>query len=354
MDQQTLFIAFTGPQIDQPDAISKIAEGYECWNLNRFDLDNFIGEIQRRIPPVNKNVQLLYRFDAAQPRDPFGIGDEHFAVSSWGLLLPGEVTDVVVDAYPETLFLLNLYSPYFLYPVFFATTKGIIRPDHNKRRELYAHDQNQAARFARPEFVEFFGEMITEAGYGSWNAKRTAGWHKEDWRLFVACHLFSELKAFENSKYPITWQRESADMATILEALFTAGGDENTEIGYRLRKRAAALMGSRLPTVDQDIKKLYGERSSFVHGSFFRKIAKQAKVKDGLAELPLPPFEDLYGQKESVRRTLIAYLYLNKIHRSTEEFDGFDTVMDLLEAAIIDVDLRIKVRHHVDHILALC
>jgi len=44
-----------------------------------------------------------------------------------------------------------------------------------------------------------------------------ARWDKEEWRLFVACSLFTELRSYENKKCPFTWQRESADMATILE-----------------------------------------------------------------------------------------------------------------------------------------
>ncbi len=65
-------------------------------------------------------------------------------------------------------------------------------------------------------------------------------------------------------------QRESADMATILEALFTAGTGENTEIGYKLRKRVAAMLAFQFPSIEKEIKDLYKQRSAFVHGSFFR------------------------------------------------------------------------------------
>ena len=78
------------------------------------------------------------------------------------------------------------------------------------------------------------------------------------------------------------------------------------------------------------------------------------KVTDQLGQLPLPPFADLYRQKECVRQALLAYLYLNKVRRSTTEFKGFETVIEILEEAIINLDLREKVRRHVELILSLC
>jgi hypothetical protein len=251
-------------------------------------------------------------------------------------LLPGDVDDAVVDAYPETLFLLNLYSPHFLYPAFYVTPSSIIRPGRNKDR--YLHDQKQAHIFKQKQFVDYHQTLVTESGYGSWNALRMARGTREDWRLFVACLMYSGLTEYDNSKYPFIWQRESADMATILEALFTAGSDGNTEVGYKLRKRAATLIASRYPTIEQEIKTLYNDRSAFVHGSFFLNIAKKIQVVDG--QLSIPPFDLLYGQKEIVRHVLIAYLDLNKIRRSTGEFEGFGTVMEILEDAIINLEFE--------------
>ena len=354
MEQKSLFIAFTGPKIEQADAVCRIADGYECWNLSMLDCDGFIDAIQNRIPPVNTNVLNCYRRDPTGLREPFGISDEQYHSSSWGLLLPGDVPAAVVDGYPETLFLLNLYSPHFLYPLFFVTDLGIMRPDHGKRSEIYFHQQEQAQRFRREEFIRYHQALITEAGYGSWNAHRMTFWQSEDWRLFAACLLYAGLQEYENSKEFVTWPRESADMATILEALFTAGADDKSEVGYKLRKRAAALVASHQPGIEREIKTLYKERSSFVHGSFFQSLAKHVKVADQLGQLPLPPFADLYRQKECVRQALLAYLYLNKIRRSTAEFEGFATVIEILEEAIINLDLRENVRRHVGSILSLC
>jgi len=284
----------------------------------------------------------------------FAISDEQYRACSWGLLLPGDVPGAVLDSYSENLFLLNLYSPHFLYPCFYATELGIRRRDHKKASIRYFHSQLQAPRFNREHFVRYHRALIGESGCGAWNPYRTAEWKTEEWRLAVACLLYIGLQEYENSKEFVTWPRESADMATILETLFTAGTDDNSEIGYKLRKRAAALLASNLPDVEGGIKMLYKERSSFVHGSFFKSLAKHVKVTDQLGQLPLPPFADLYRQKECVRQALVAYLYLNKVRRSTTEFKGFETVIEILEEAIINLDLREKVRRHVELILSLC
>lgn len=66
-------------------------------------------------------------------------------------------------------------------------------------------------------------------------------------------------------------------MAAILEALFTAGDTTNEEVGYRLRKRVAVLLSEPFPSIENDVKELYTQRSAFVHGSFFAKIAKDTK-----------------------------------------------------------------------------
>jgi hypothetical protein len=76
-----------------------------------------------------------------------------------------------------------------------------------------------------------------------------AGWDREDMRLFAACLRFNGLRESEHSKRAFTWQRESADLATILVALFTAGSGENTEIGCKLRKRVAVLLSFQFPTI---------------------------------------------------------------------------------------------------------
>ncbi len=353
MATDQIFIAFTGPPVNQPDPIYKMADGFECWNLKQFEFDHFIAAIKSRITPIGQNVLGNYK-RGPDANAAFGITEAEYTRSSWGVVLPDVAPHSAASGYAEALFVLNLFSPYFLFPVFFVTDLGIDRPDHRRHPLLDFHEQNQAHSFRREAFVQFYNALISESIYGSWRTDTMAKWNLEDWRLFTACLLFNELKAYQGSKEVFTWQRESANMATILEALFTAGGGDNTEVGYKLRKRAAALLGFRLPNIEKEINDLYEQRSSFVHGSFFLKFRKSIKVEEGLAKLPSPPFELLYRQKENIRRALIAYLHLSKIHRSNgDQFGDSKSVMDILERSIIDTELRAKVSVHVESILSL-
>lgn len=239
------------------------------------------------------------------------------------LLLPDLVEDSLGNGYSEILFLLNLYSPRFLRPVFYLSDSGIQRSDYPEHHLLFFHDQAQSHRFKRVEFVEFYKTFISESGYGSWRADRMARWGSEDMRVFVACLLFSGLQSREHTKDVFTWQRESADMATILEALFTAGTGDNAEVSYKLRKRIAAMMTVRFPDIEEKIRDLYKQRSAFVHGAFFLQIRKEIEIQNGHAKLPMPPFSFLYEQKELIRFVLTSYIYLNKIRRDgAPEFVG--------------------------------
>lgn len=354
MPSNSIFIAFTGPEVDQSQDVVEISPGYECWNLRKFTIDSFLAALKEKIPPINDNVLNNYRAADDNPRPDFGLRQADFDLCSWGLLLP-KIVPESYGGYPESLFLLNLYSPHFLYPVFYATDFGIAPTTAKKDKYLYFHNQKQKARFARTAFVNFYNELRTESLYATWDTRRMAKWHREEWRLFAACLLFSELKEYENQKQIFGWQRESADLSTILEALFTAGDDDNTEISYRLRKRFAALVGFRFPHIETYVKKLYKQRSSFVHGSFFREIQKEMKVtKSGLAELPPPEFEFLYVQKEYVRVALASYLYLYKMFRiDPQSFPDCKNVLQILEKAIIDIDSRRMIQSHVAHILDL-
>jgi hypothetical protein len=143
-------------------------------------------------------------------------------------------------------------------------------------------------------------------------------------------------------------------MATILEALFTAGSGDNTEVGYKLRKRVAVLLSFLFPSIEKEIRDLYKERSSFVHGAFFLRLREEIEIEGGLAKLPSPPFAFLYGYKERIRFALVGYMVLNKARkRGSEEFKGCASVLDILERAIIDIDMRAAVRVHAEGVLRL-
>jgi Apea-like HEPN len=349
---KSIFIAFTGPEIAQSEAKVEFGPGYECWNLKKVELESFISALQQSIPPINANVLNNYRASDTNANPDFGLRQVDYDACSWGLLLPDTVPRSFGGGYGETLFLLNLYSPHFLRPVFYATDFGIYRPRQPKNAMLFFHNQKQAERFSRAAFVDFHRALIAQSVYAIWQADRVARWSKEQWRLFVACLLYSELQQYENSKQVFIWQRESADLATILEALFTAGESDTTEVVYKLRKRSAALLSFQLPDIEKDVKELYKQRSTFVHGSFFRQIHKETRIVDGFAQLPPPPFEFLYRQKEHVRLALIAYLNLNKLKLAGPAlFPACKNVLEILEQVVIDVTLRSAVEDHTSEIL---
>lgn len=331
---KTMFFAFIGKEPDQKEKIFEIQDGYEAWNLKKFTIDEFIDEIKKKIPPINDNVVHNYKADK-DSRESYAITEEQFRQCSWGLLIPDTLEEDGFS-YAETIFLLNLYSPNFLYPYFFVNDMGIMQQIHGKDSMIYFHTQD-CSIFNNRNFVDFYKTIFAQSKYGSWNLDRTQSWDKEDWRLFVAALLYTGLKDYENVKSSFGWQRESAEMGAILESLFTAGDTSNEEVTYRLRKRVAVLLAWKIPDIEKDIKNLYGSRSAFVHGSFFEQIAKESPK--AYNNLPLPDFDMLCRHKEYVRIAIVAYLNLAKIIKSNG-IDNVKSVMDALEKAIIDIELR--------------
>jgi hypothetical protein len=339
---KTTFIAFAGQSIKQSQPVFEIQDGYECWDLKKFTIDEFVDALKKKMPPINNNVLRNYKVSAEEVKgDIYGITEKHYQDCSWGLLIPEGLESAVVDSYSEIRFLLNLFSPTFLYPLFYATNFGITRQTHGRAIFEFAHFQNQSDIFKTKGFVSFFKVLLPQGQYGTWQLDRIQKWNDEDWRLFVAGWFYSGLREYDNSKNSFGWQRESADMASILEALFTAEDSQNEEVGYRLRKRMAALLFWKLPTIEEDIKELYSQRSAFVHGSFFAQIAKDSK--HSYNNLPTPDFNLLYKQKEYVRLALASYFHLAKlIQEKPTEFKNCKTVISALEQAVIDVELREK------------
>lgn len=342
-----IFIVFTGSKNNQKKKYI-ISPNFECWDLKKFRLNDFVEDIKKEIPPVNVNVNNNYiKSETERKKDSnIGITNDEFKKCSWGLLLPDKAPGALVNSFAEILFLINLYSPHFLYPVFYVTDLGITKIIQNKNPIFYFHNQNQARLFKSIKFVRYFYKLLPQSVYGVWQRDRCQRWDKEDWRLFVASTLYSKLKDYDTGKNSITWQREAADMSTILECLFTAEDYTKEEIGYRLRKRIAALIGFRCKDIESDIKKLYKERNKFIHGAFFAEVGKDAKKEDKVTALPLPNFDLLSKHKNYVRIALLAYLNLAMaIKKSKIAWDkkGIKRTIDLLEEAIIDLSLRKEV-----------
>lgn len=247
--------------------------------------------------------------------------------------------------------LLDLYSPSFVHPVFHASDFGL-RKAPVTPPPITARYDNHPHHFIRPEFVKFFKLLLPQSQYGAWQLDRAQKWNKEDWRLFVAAKLYVGLVEYDNHKDAFGWQRESAEMATVLEALLTADDAHNEEVGYRLRKRLAVLLSHRFPTIEDDAKALYKQRSAFVHGSFFAGLAKKSTLTDG--DPPVPDFGLLHEHKEHVRHLLVAYLALAKAFPSRKDIFGEKgNVMGALEDAVIDIDLRGQLIRVADEALSL-
>jgi len=336
-----IFIGFYGwPKDTTSQAkFAEVTGGYfECWNLEKYSLTDFVKAIQIKIQPVNENVLKNYVATAAE--DMFGITEEQYKNCSWGILVPHPAEHYV--SYGEVAGIINLFSNAFLRPAFHASDFGI-QMVNKKVLGNWLFYQNKYELLGSKNFVDFYQKMLPSARYFIWLRDNVLTWADEDWRLYMAASFYSGLEEYENSKAIYTWQRESADMATLLETLFTAGESEKEEIGYRLRKRAFVLIGWKFPDIEKEIKKLYNDRSDFVHGSFYKKVVKMMR-KNKEADPAFPPgpdFRSLYAAKEKVRFILVAYLYLHdRMQSDTNLFVGYDNVQSLLEAAVSDTVLR--------------
>lgn len=346
----THLIAFIGRDIKQASRIVEVGEGFECWDLRQFKFEEFAALVQEKIPPVNENV--LKNYVAPADGSQFGITEREFKQATWALLVPIAPDDAIAYSPAETMFLLNLYSPDFVYPMFGASDFGLRRLGAATPPPITARYEDRSQTFLRPEFPAFFKLFLPQSKYGTWQLDRAQKWDKEDWRLFVAAKLYSELIQYDNQKDAFGWQREAAEMSAALEALFTAGDSLNEEVGYRLRKRIAVLLSQRFPQIEKDTKDLYGQRSAFIHGSFFKHIAEKSKLSDGGP--PLPDFGLLQKHKEYVRCALVACLALAMMFQSRREnFGQAKNVMGALENALIDTALRSRVVAMADEVLAL-
>jgi hypothetical protein len=349
-----VFIGFYGwptPPMKQDENILKIDEGFECWNLKKFSVEEFIEAVKEKIPPINDNVLRNYLTDG---KGLNGLNQEQYGHCLWGLLLPSLEEGFDMIGYKKALSILNLFSPKFMHPAFYITNMGIEKIDNFKEINVQPNDHQGYDFFKTSEFISFYKAMLDQMKYFNWWRDAVLTWTDEDWRLFMAAGFYEDLEKYERSKTSYTWQRESADMATLLETLFTAGDAQNEEIGYRLRKRIGVLIGWKIPDIENEIKILYNDRSEFIHGSYYKKITKGMKKNEyDNAMPPLPDFDKLYKTKEVLRMIFVAYLYLSKIKSEKKYFTEYSNVQSLLEESILNIELRQKVTDIVKPIIEL-
>lgn len=82
-----MFFAFTGDAIRQNGKVFEIQDGFECWNLKKIALNEFVDILKKKIPPVNDNVIHNYKIEEGDS-NPFGITEKQYQNCSWGLLIP--------------------------------------------------------------------------------------------------------------------------------------------------------------------------------------------------------------------------------------------------------------------------
>lgn len=338
-----VFIGFYGwdePEMNQGENIVVFGDGFERWNLRKFSAEEFITEIQKKIPPVNENVLRNY---LTEDDSSDGVTKERYGKYLWGLLLPIPEDDYLIG-YNKALSVLDLFSPAFMSPAFYVTNMGITRIKETRQVDAPPNDHQGYDLFNTQEFVDFYNHLYEQTNYFIWMRDRAVTWNNEDWRLFMAAHFYGGLKEYSRGKSLYTWQRESADMATFLETLFTAGDTQNEEIGYRLRKRVACLIQWKFPETEKEIKTLYKDRSEFVHGAYYKRILREMRGNPHDNAMPQPPdFGKLYATKEFLRVVFVAYLYLAKEKQNHAELAEFSSIQEILERCVIDTELRTKV-----------
>lgn len=349
-----LFIAFygwPGSPIDQTKPVCHIDGDFEVWNLRKFSDEEFIGAIKDKIPPANKNLLKNY---VIADKSSEGINKKQYSQCLWGILVPNPCEHWL--GYKKALSILNLFSIKYMYPAFFVTNWGIRKVSEFKETGVRPNNNQGYEQFKTPNFVSFYKEMVEQMKYFVWDRNDALAWTEEDWRLFMASSFYDGLQKYETSKTFYTWQRESADMATLLETLFTAGDSQNEEIGYRLRKRVGSLIQWKFNDIERELKDLYTDRCQFVHGSCYKGIIKAMKKNKYDNAMPPPSdFEKLYKTKERIRFIFVAYLYLHKVivSRSEKLFMTYKNVQEALEEAILNTELRTKIIEVVKPIVEL-
>ena len=338
-----IFLGFYGweePEMNQDKEIFTIDEGFECWNLKKYSTEEFIEKIKTKIPPVNDNVLKNYLSDESSTE---GISDEKYKKCLWGLLLPIPNEDNL-SGYKKIVSIINLFSPKFMSPAFYVTDFGIHNIPETKQTDSPPNDHQGYELFKTQNFIDFYNLMYEQMNYFIWMRDSVLLWEDEDWRLFMAAGFYEGLKEYEQGRSPYTWQRESADMATFLETLFTAGDTQNEEIGYRLRKRVSSIIGWKFPEIEKEIKNLYKDRSEFIHGAYYKKILRgMRRNQHDNAMTSLPDFEKLYKAKEFLRIIFVAYLHLSKIKKDDDELNQYPSVQNILEESVMDIKLREKI-----------
>lgn len=338
-----IFLAFGGMEIQQVEKRFIIKESFECWNLKKMGFLEFVNELKSEIPPINGNIK-----DKNYLRGVIGKADmpKIYDRCSWGLLLPHlEDRDWTDDS--QILFILNLYSPEFLFPLFKADDMGLddLTRDLSKYYIEPNHTQNQSDIFKSSAFPEFYKKLLPQCALFSHHTDKTGKWTNEQMLIGMACFLFNDLRKYSSGKNPYTYHREYLDLCVILEMLLMKE-DENWK-KKRIANRSYILINNKSSNVRSILTDVYHERSEFVHGKTFKAIKRYSMEKvysDATIKYNKRHFDLTKKATNCVRHLLTAYIYLHRKKRLKNSLVPSRTNMLLIEDAAGSMFLPKKVK----------
>lgn len=301
----------------------------------------------------------------------------YYELAGWGLLIKMKTNNWAKKVNPHirseitfqyleenALFLINLFSPHFLHPIFTVSDIGLHSSDiPYGELKVSLQNQEQASIFKNQNFVAFFNELsrmdyvfynflnleITGAGSEGMNdlyklLRKKKLVSEEEYRAARACCLFDELKKYSYRGKNYLNDKEYVEFCTILETLLTF--DDRSGASYKLRKRMTIMLGDILKKVDidEEIAGLTKNRNDFIHGTSF-SVIEAVDHNDFLDK-----YKELFRKTELcttlTRFALIGFLYLLKqklLHRAYRKISK-NNIPNLLEAALIDLNLRDKLQ----------
>ncbi|MBI2463583.1 hypothetical protein HYV57_01355 [Candidatus Peregrinibacteria bacterium] len=345
-----IFLAFPGCQVKISEKRKKIGE-FEFWNLEKISKREFLNLIKKEIKPFNQNVRKNY----------FGMGskddyEKSYKESTWGILLPNYSKDNSASRY-ESLFVINLFSDLSLPVMFYVDRDGVTVKKTTLNIHKKSNCYNAKEKFANKKFPQFYELLVSEIKGINWNACEVLEWNREQWRLSLACLLFSELEQYQKSKDVMIWQKECAEIVTLYETLLSRYKNDNGS--YKIIQRVEILLGNHYKKDFENIKKnlkiLFDYRNEFVHGGFFDRLKKATRSYSddkGMAQLPKVDCEFLEEQAEVLRKTLIVFIYLKKKFKKIKALKVL-SVPEIVNIGIMDIQLRKKIQKYANKILKL-
>lgn len=260
-----ILVVFSGElNIELP--IVKGEKSLEYWNIKKMSKEELLVKIAEEFPLV-KNLDIT-----------------DFDDLSWGILI--NTTGYLLSESEITL-LIALFTGIFPVLSFILRETGFYNNVKNDFKRVLGNQNNIALQVLIDSkfggFVEKYLSLICE--YQE-NPSGMRLWSEEQVRIFFALKQFEKLKTY-SVKSLYFWAKEYSDIATIFETLLANEKEpENSDIKYRLKKRAGILLCNDFQGYDGLLNDMYNLRSSYVHGSIFKTV-KFEKDDDGFAQVKI-------------------------------------------------------------------